>query len=274
MCDWICAVIYYFQDLLLKSWNWFDAQKVIAILAGLFAIKEAWFRCWHKFSILPIPYISASSEYVSEAVIFNLKNKKEIICAVYAKLKTGEIISLDIDKTKQPSERIISPNNPIIMGEYQSQKVYIRRASYFKQRVAQKDAPLFNYIDIQNKICGYYIVLSNGKILKAKDLKVYKDIFEFENGHTIIDRQVCCGTVKLKNKIISRFRLYNQFGRIVAIFSDGSYVDMEKEKVYSEDGIKKSISKQAKLSKACIIELDSNIKNLLQTLKQKEFPEK
>lgn len=169
---------------------------------------------------------------------------------------------------------IVSPDNPIIMGEYQRQKVYIRRVSYFKQRVAQKDAPLFNYIDIQNKICGYYIVLSNGKILKTKNLKVYKDIFEFEDGYTLIDRQVCCGTVKLKNKIISRFRLYNQFGRIVAIFSDASYVNVEKGKVYSEEGIKKSIYKQAKLSKACIIELDSNIKNLLQTLNQKEFPRK
>lgn len=79
---------------------------------------------------------------------------------------------------------IVSPDNPIIMGEYQRQKVYIRRASYFKQRVAQKDTPLFSYIDIQNKICGYYIVLSNGKILKTKNLKVYKDIFEFEDGLT------------------------------------------------------------------------------------------
>ncbi len=281
MYDCMCDLFFYLQNLLLICWNWLDVNKVTAIITTIMAVASAtiaWFTYkpirGHEFSIMPVIYIKESSEYIKELILFNLKNKTEVVCKIYAKLKNGNFLILDLDEAGQITEKKLDILNPLIIGPYQSKKLYIRRAAYFKQRTTQKVSQVFNYLDIENSVnmtdC-YYIVLSDGEFLKAKDLKPNEEIVKFENNNIIIGREVCCGKVTTKNKVISKFKLYNHNGRIVVIFSNDNYFCLNNQKEYSEQIIKQEISKKAKLSRSCTINLDTNISEFLQTLKQKGF---
>lgn len=272
MCDWICDVAFYIQNILCIFWEWLDAEKFIAICAGAFTIKEGWSRYGHKFSVLTGNYFNVFPGYEGEIILYNLKNKMEVICKLYAKLRDNSFVLLDTDIERKLNAEKIDTQNPIIIEPYQNKKIYVRKASYYKQFTAEEGAEVFNYIDIHNKIICYYAILSDGEIIKINGLNPNKEIFGFENDNDIIVRQICCGKARIKNKILLEFKLYNSFGTIDVLCSDGRKFSTNLGEGCSEREIKREISQQAKLPKNCTIELDARIKKFLSTLKQKEFP--
>lgn len=225
----------------------------------------------HKFSVLPVLYLNVLPGYIQEITLFNLKNKTEVICKLYAKLKDGSFLILDADTEGKLDSKIIGIMNPVMMAPYQCKKIYVRQASYFKQLTIRENAPIFNYIDIQNNITKYFAVLSDGAFLETDNLDPNINIIEFERNNTIICRCICEGVAKIKNKILLKFKLYNRFSNIDILCSDERRFSLSLEDNYSKSSIKKAISKQAKLPKNCTIELDKDIDDFLSTLKQKRI---
>lgn len=266
MCDWICDIIFFIQNLLLTCWENIDISKIIAIVATIIAWLTYLPIKGHKISILPISFAAPISDYTKEIILFNHKNKTEVICKLYAKLNDGTFLCLEAYKAGQFASGTIDINNPLLLEPYQNKKVFIRRASYYKQFSRDTENQL--YIDIENKITGYYVILSDGKFLKTEDLYPNKKIIEFERNNSIVHRQICRGKILQKKKIISQFTLYNMCGSIVAIFSDCNSLFLDVKKEYSEKSIKQLILKNAKLPNSYTIEFDCNINELLQTLKQ------
>lgn len=225
----------------------------------------------HKFSVLPVLYLNVLPGYIQEITLFNLKNKTEVICKLYAKLKDGSFLILDADTEGKLDSKIIGIMNPVMIAPYQCKKIYVRQASYFKQLTIRENAPIFNYIDIQNNITKYFAVLSDGAFLETDNLDPNINIIEFERNNTIICRCICEGVAKIKNKILLKFKLYNRFSNIDILCSDERRFSLSLEDNYSTSSIKKAISKQAKLPKNCTIELDKDIDDFLSTLKQKRI---
>lgn len=248
-----------------------DAEKFIAICAGIFTIKEGWSRYGHRFSVMTVNYFNILPGYKGEIILFNLKNKTEVICKLYAKLRDGTYVVLDTDTEGNLNAKEINTQNPVIIEPYQNKKIYIREASYYKQFTIDKKASVFNYLDISNKRVCYYLILSDGKISKVGGLNPNKAIFRFEDDNDIIVRQICSGKARIKNKILLEFNLYNRFGTIDVLCSDGRKFSTNLGEGCSEREIKREISQQAKLPKNCTIELDTRIEKFLSTLKQKEF---
>lgn len=263
LCDFICCI---------------DVNTLLAIFMLVISIATCAIAYYtylpikgHKFSVLEMLYLNVLPGYIKEIILFNLKNKTEVICKLYAKLKDGTYVTLDADIEGKLSAKKIGARNPIIIEPYQSKKIYIREASYFKQRSMKKGAPLFNCVDIHNKLDGYYIVLSDGTKLKIDGLNVEKIVNKFEDSNIVIDRCVCKGQAKIKNKILSNFSVYNKFECII-VHSDNQDFPLNVGKNYTKNSIEKAIRQQMKLPKNCTIQLDKDIDDFLSTLKQKEFP--
>jgi len=251
-----------------------NAENIIAVATVVIALATlviTWLNYipikGHKFSALQIVYMGKASGYYSGGLIlFNHKNKTEVICKIYAKLKNGSLLFLDVDAGSSSSKNwCIDVHNPLTIEPYQNKEIYIRKASYF---IAQKTQKPSNYYDIHNNIVSYCLVLSDGKCVEVKRLEPNKTIRNIEKRSYIIRREVCKGKILIKNKNSLNFNLYNHFGRIYVFFSDDNSFNLDEKKRYSEQSIKQEILKKANLPKNSKAQLGSDLDMFLKTLKQ------
>lgn len=241
---------------------------IIGTIITIATFLVAWFTYLpikgHKFSALRVSYFGKLSGYYdSELILFNHKNKTEVICKIYAKLKNGSFVVLDTDTILPSGKHHIDLENPLIIEPYQSKKIYIHNASYF---IEQNTNIKHNYLDIKNQISSYILILSDGQIVKAKSLKPKKNISKFEKKKNILFRQISGGKIIINRNKYLEFHLYNNCGKIHVCFENNAF-DLDSKKEYVEQNIKQEILKKAKLPKTCTVELDSNFGIFLQTLK-------
>lgn len=289
MCDWICDIIFFLQDIILKiwdilviCWNWFwatfEPSKIIASCAGFFTIRAGWLQWGQKFEvILCVRYQIHRQPQISEMYIYNKKNKTEVITEI--NVLFGANCILHLHKFKEP----------LILAPLEMKKVTFEPISIYSINCIPIN--MGEIFDNYKKSMKIIFTTPYGKVIAKKLRQIPHDTFigdalrkgafyyivhnEYPVNNRILDYKIKYFGEVMINKIVKGYFYVYQDGIVRTDFCAKDFLKIDVEKLDDINDVKKFIQ-QAKLYKSrytvTIFERDNHIEKSFGCLDEKHVP--